>query len=97
MTKVCILAAGAGTRNSLAKFSHKALLPIQGKPIISLIIECYPKNTHFIIAIGHNGHLIQDYLKITRPNSKITFVKIKNLKSKNSGPGESLLQCKIFK
>ena len=96
MTKVCILAAGEGTRNSLAKFSHKALLPIQGKPIISLIIDCYPKHTHFIIAIGHNGHLIKDYLKITRPNYKITFVKIKNLKSKNSGPGETLLQCKKY-
>ena len=61
--KVCILAAGVGSRNLISKNTHKALLPINYKAVISHIIELYPKKTDFIIAVNHNANLIIDYLK----------------------------------
>ena len=94
--KVCILAAGAGTRNSFSKNTHKALLPINYQAIISKIIDYYPENINFVVAISHKAKLISDYLKIAKPNHKITFVKVKKSKGIGSGPGKSLLDCKKF-
>ena len=50
--KVCILAAGAGSRNRYSENYHKGLLPINFKAIISHIIDYYPKNSEFIIAVN---------------------------------------------
>ena len=94
--KVCILAAGAGTRNSFSKNIHKALLPINYQTIISRIIDYYPKNISFVVAVSHKAKLISDYLKIVKPNHKITFVTVRKSKGYGSGPGRSLLECEKF-
>ncbi len=94
--KVCILAAGVGSRNLISKNTHKALLPINYKAVISHIIELYPKKTDFIIAVNHNAKLIIDYLKLAKPNHRLKFVKIKKIIGPGSGPGRSLLECKRF-
>ena len=39
MKKFCILAAGRGTRNNNIVGLHKALLPLENKPVISHIID----------------------------------------------------------
>ena len=39
MNKFCILAAGCGTRNDNVSGLHKALLPLENKPVISHIID----------------------------------------------------------
>ena len=38
MKKFCILSAGKGTRNSNIVGLHKALLPLENKPVISLAV-----------------------------------------------------------
>ena len=88
-------AAGKGTRNSYSDNYHKALIPLNGKSIISNIMECYPKDTEFVIPVGYKSSLIKKHLKITNPK-KITFVNVDNYDGIGSGPGFSLLKCKIL-
>ena len=61
---VLIPAAGVGSRlKPYTNYYNKALLPIGRVPVISHIIENYPKNTDFIIATGYGGDHIKEYLK----------------------------------
>ena len=93
--KVCILAAGRGTR--LAEFTqsiNKALLPVKGKAVISQIIDKFPAGTEFVIALGYKGKIVQDYLALAHPQNKFTFVNVENFDGPGSGPGHSMLCCR---
>ena len=97
MKTLCILTAGRGIRlNEYSTLINKALLPINKKAAISYIIDNFPKNTELIIAIGHLAKQVKDFVKISYPKRKITFVKVKNFYGKKSGPGRSLLDCKKY-
>ena len=61
--KICILTAGKGSRmKSIQKKINKALLPINGKPIISHIIESFSINDEFVIGLGYRGKQVKDFL-----------------------------------
>ena len=76
--KVCIPTAGMGSRvNEFTSGLNKSLIDINYKPVISHIINLFPKETSFVIPIGYKGNLLKEYLKIAHPHKKITFVKIK--------------------
>lgn len=95
--KVAILAAGIGSRlGVLSKDFNKALLPIGFKAVITHVIEKFPKDTEFVIAIGHQGKLLKEYLSIAHPKNKFKFVKIDKIIGPGSGPGYSLLQCRSY-
>ena len=52
--QVLIPSAGIGSRlGSLTKNINKALIQIDGKAVISHIIDLYPENYEFIICLGH--------------------------------------------
>ena len=92
---VCILTAGMGTRmGSYASYINKALLPINQRAVISHIIKKFPEHTEFVIAIGHLGSQVKDYLAMAYPSANISFVEVDNYNSPGSGPGYSLLCCK---
>jgi choline kinase/mannose-6-phosphate isomerase-like protein (cupin superfamily) len=92
---VLILAAGLGSRlGNLTKEINKALLPINNRAIISHIIDKFPKEYEFIIAIGYKGDAIKEYCELAFPTHKFTFVEIDNVDGYASGPGYSALQCK---
>jgi NDP-sugar pyrophosphorylase family protein/mannose-6-phosphate isomerase-like protein (cupin superfamily) len=92
---VLILAAGLGTRlGNLTKEINKALLPINNRAIISHIIDKFPKEYEFIIAIGYKGDSVREYCELAFPTHKFTFVEIDNVDGISSGPGYSALQCK---
>jgi len=94
---VLILAAGLGTRlGNLTKEINKALLPINNRAIISHIIDKFPKEYEFIIAIGYKGDSIREYCEFSFPTHKFTFVEIDNIEGTNSGPGYSALECKSY-
>ena len=93
--KICILTAGKGSRMwSVQKNINKALLPINGKPIISHIIEFFSFEDEFIIGLGHLGRQVKDFLSTTYPERIFHFVSIDNFDGSGSGPGHSLLCCK---
>lgn len=91
---VLILAAGHGSR--MGRFSNlinKSLIPYDNKPILSHIIESFPKYTNFFIACGHLGNQIKDYVTLVHPEKQITCVDIPNFDSDTTGPGTSIRHC----
>ncbi len=96
MYKVCIKAAGVGSRLSICNGLHKSLIPINKKSILSRIIDLFPQNTEFIILVGYKKDQIKAFLDITYPKLNIKYVEIKKFRGTGSGPGYSLLQAKKF-
>lgn len=73
---------------------NKALLPINQKAAISWIIEKFPADTQFVIALGHKGAQVREYLALTYPTKTFDYVDVKNFDGVGSGPGNSLLACR---
>ena len=92
--KFCILAAGRGTRSNDVDGLHKALLPLENKPVISYLIDKLDKNVEIVIAVGYKSEQIKTYLDSVYTDRKITYVDVDNYDKKGSGPGYSLLCCK---
>ncbi len=93
-SKVCILAAGRGTRLTVAKEINKVLLPVDHKAVISHIIEYFPMDTEYVIAVGHESEKIKDFMALVHAGRHVTFVDVDNYDGDGSGPGHSLLCCK---
>jgi UDP-N-acetylglucosamine pyrophosphorylase len=67
---VLILAAGIGSRlKGLTANINKAMLPINNKAIISHIIDKFPKEYDFIVALGYKGDSLKQYCEITHPRT----------------------------
>lgn len=97
MSKVCILAAGKGGRlGYLTNHLSKGLLPINDKAIISWIIEKFPTDSEFVVAIGYKKETIKEYLLAAYPNLHFTFVEVDNYDGPKSGPGYSMSLCKPY-
>ena len=95
MYKVFIPSAGLGTRlGEFSKNLNKALVHVDNKPVISHVIEKFDISVEIVIALGHKGDVLRDYLKIAHPERKITFVQIDNYSGAGSGLGYTLLRCK---
>ncbi|MFA4982714.1 MAG: NTP transferase domain-containing protein [Candidatus Micrarchaeia archaeon] len=93
--KACILAAGKGSRmENLTKDLHKGLLPLDNKPILSHIIEAFPKDVEIVMPVGYKKELIRQYVSVAHPDRKITLVEVDNFEGPGSGPGYSILKCK---
>ena len=85
--KVLVTTSGLGSRlGNLTTYTNKSLVRIGAKPAISYIIEQYPKNTEFVITLGHFGEHVQGLLDLLYPDRNITYVQVENY----SGPGSSL-------
>ena len=93
--KLFISTAGLGKRLG-ANEINKSLLPINKEAIISKIINKFPINIKIIIALGYQGSLVKEFIKLSHPERKIKFVSIKNFSGLGSGPGLTLKQCKKY-
>ena len=72
---VLIPTAGIGSRLDLStKNFNKSMIQLGDTPVISKIIDSYPKNTKFIIVTGYKGDHIKEYVKLVYPRKKIKFV-----------------------
>lgn len=92
---VCILTAGIGSRmGPFASIINKSLLPIYDKGIISHIINCFPQNTNFVIALGYKGEQVKNYLELMHSEINFKFIKVDNFDGNGSGPAYSLMCCK---
>jgi NDP-sugar pyrophosphorylase family protein/mannose-6-phosphate isomerase-like protein (cupin superfamily) len=91
----CIVSSGKGTRMyHLTENINKALLPINGKAVISHIIDKVPKEYDIIITTGYKSETLKEYCEAAHEERNITFVNVPDYDSEYSGPGASLLQCK---
>ena len=95
--RVVIPTAGIGSRlESKTKNLNKSLVSISNRPILSHLIDQFPANTEFVIALGYKGQLVKDYLQLAYPNRIFYFVKVNPFEGIGSGLGYSLLCCKKF-
>ena len=93
--RVFIPTAGVGSRlGNETKLINKSLIEVGKKPAISFIINTFPNNTEFVVALGYKGNLVKEYLSLAYPKKKFFFKKINPYSGKNSGLGVTLLQCK---
>ncbi len=93
--KVCILAGGIGSRmESFTRHFNKAMLPLQGKPVISHIIEKIPENIETVVAIGYMGDSLREYVRTAYPNRRFSFIEVDRYIGSGTGPGYGLLKCK---
>jgi CTP:phosphocholine cytidylyltransferase-like protein len=93
--KVCILAAGIGSRmKPFTEHINKSLLPVNFKAVISHIIEKFDTNIEIVVAVGHLKETVIDYLDCAHKDRKFTIVEVDRFTGKGSGPGYSLMQCR---
>lgn len=95
--KVLITTSGVGSRlGNLTFYTNKCLIRVGKKPAISYIVENYPDLTEFVITLGYYGKHVKDFLELTYPNKKFTFIEIDNYEGAGSSLGYSLLQTKDY-
>jgi choline kinase len=93
--RVCIPTAGTGSRlGGLTKYINKSLVSLANRPILSHLIELFPKDVEFVIALGHKGHLVQEFLELAYPQRRFFFENVAPFEGPGSGLGLSLLACK---
>lgn len=95
--RVVIPVAGIGSRlEGLTKYINKSLVSIANRPIITHIIDQFPRDCEFVIPLGYKGHLVKDFLELTYPERIFMFSEVDPFYGKGSGLGLSLLSCKEF-
>ena len=93
--KVLLTTSGIGSRlGDHTKYNNKSLVRVGDQSALSRIIEYYPKNTNFVITLGHFGDYVKQYLNITYPDRKFEFVWVKEYTGPKSSLGYSMLQAK---
>lgn len=81
---------------SWAEQINKALLPLHNRAIVSHIIEKFPIETEFVIAVGHLQDQVRQYLAIAHPDRRFRIVQVDNYDGPGSGPGHSLWRCRPY-
>jgi len=95
--RVCIPTAGIGSRlGDLTKFINKSLVSIANRPTLSHLIEQFPADVEFVIALGHKGHLVREFLELAYPHRQFFFAHVPVFEGVGSGLGLSLLACKQY-
>lgn len=88
MSKVFITTSGIGSRlGEMTEYTNKSLLRVGAKAALSHIIDYYPKDTEFVITLGHFGDYVKEYLQAAHPGLKVKFVVV----NPYEGEGSSLL------
>tara|TARA_B100000963_G_scaffold131281_1_gene114487 strand:- start:5591 stop:7159 length:1569 start_codon:yes stop_codon:yes gene_type:complete len=93
--KVFIPTAGIGSRlGNLTNSINKSLVTLDNRPIITHLFDQFPDSCEFIIALGHKGNIVKQFLENLYPNKNIKFIDIVPYKGKNSGLGYTLISSK---
>lgn len=93
--KVCIPVAGTGSRlGELTRYLNKSLVSIANRPTICHLIESFPSDAKFVIALGHKGDLVKDFLGLAYPDRDFEYARVELFEGEGSGLGLTLLACK---
>jgi glucose-1-phosphate thymidylyltransferase len=91
--KAIIPVAGAGTKLRAHTYTQpKALIPLAGKTILSIIIDQLAEAgvKDFILVVGYLGDKIMDYAKAKYPDLNITII----YQNERKGLGHAIYLCK---
>jgi choline kinase len=92
--RVCLPTAGIGSRlGERTRYLNKSLVGVANRPILSHLIEMFPDDTRFVIALGHKGDLVRDFLALAYPDRTFDFAEVDPFIGPGSGLGLSLLRC----
>ena len=95
--RVLIPTAGIGSRlGKLTKYINKSLIGIANRPAISHVIEQFPEDTEFVIALGHKGDLVKEFLTLAYSDRTFFFAGVSPFEGEGSGLGLSVLKCKEY-
>jgi hypothetical protein len=95
--RVCIPCAGTGSRlGNFTRFINKSLVSIANRPALSHLIEQFPADVEFVIALGHKGNLIREFLTLAYPTRLFYFAEVLPFRGTGSGLGLSLQTCKQY-
>jgi len=95
--KVYIPTAGTGSRlGDLTHYLNKSLVSIANRPTICHLVEKFPADARFVIALGHKGNLVQEFLGLAYPDRHFDYVQVDPYEGEGSGLGLSLLACKEY-
>jgi choline kinase len=93
--RVLIPAAGTGSRlGELTRYINKSLVSVDNRPAICHIIEQFPEDAEFVIALGHKGDLVRDFLDMAYPERKFCYSFVSPFEGEGSGLGLSILSCR---
>jgi NDP-sugar pyrophosphorylase family protein len=91
---VLILSAGYGRRmGPFTRMVNKGLIPYGDKPLISHIMDRFPIDTKFVIACGHMGQQVYDYVATVHDDKDVTFVNIPDYSEGHTGPATTVQHC----
>lgn len=95
--RVCIPCAGTGSRlGEATRFLNKSLVSIANRPTLSHLVERFPADTEFVIALGHKGHLVREFVGLAYPDRRFFFAEVDPFEGPGSGLGLSLLACREY-
>ncbi|MBU1203291.1 hypothetical protein KKH39_04605 [Patescibacteria group bacterium] len=93
--KVLITTSGTGSRlGALTKNKNKALVEINGHPIIYYLLKSYPIDVTVVITLGYLGSQVKEFLLKSFPERNFEFALVDNYEGAGSSLGYSLLQAK---
>ncbi len=92
--RLFIPCAGLGMRVSgIDDHVNKALLTVARKPIIAHILDRVPGSVTTVVALGHKGATVRDFLELAYPERRFVFVEIDRYQGPGSGLGYTMLAC----
>ena len=95
--RIVIPTAGIGSRlKEFTRYINKSLVGIANRPTISHLIEQFPQDCEFVIALGHKGELVRNFLELAYPDRTFFFANVDPYEGKGSGLGLSLLACEQY-
>jgi len=90
--KVLLTTSGTGSRlGELTKTTNKALVPINGKPAITYIIDRYAAEVEFVVTLGYLGEQVREALTRLYPQRAFHFVQVDLFQGPGSSLGYSML------
>ena len=94
---VIIPSAGIGSRLDLhTKYFNKSMIQLGDTPVISKIIDSYPKQTRFIVITGYQGVHIKEYLRLVYPKRNIKIINVDLFEGPGSGLSYTLSKSLKF-
>lgn len=92
---VLIPTAGVGAQlGAVTDHTNMSLIKIGRKPALSYIIEAYPRRTRYVVALGHFGDHVREFVRLAYPGRDITFVEVDTYDGPGSSLGYTMLQTR---
>ena len=94
---VFIPTAGTGSRlGGLTKYLNKSLVSIENKPTLSRIMEMFPDDTEYVIAVGYKGDIVKEFISLACSKKKIITVDVYPFEGEGSGLGYTMNCCREY-